>query len=1254
MSKVISLYPTKITQPNANDRNPINKWSFQEVRRGGKTYSYGSANPTDPRYFHTWTNTSNLLSGGKTQCGRPSTYHCSHKTYYSIKGYRNTCPIAGCNGTYNAPATLQLHFSKEALESKGMTENSKIEQIKIVFQHACTGVDVGTGKETTVWGPNFDGYKTYPNLEALKVFFTNANKVRTGEVQNTQGDSFNYGNPPLSKTFSTVTAIFNFKNAHATLSDIGLLSSGAFNIVYGRNLSTNPGNIYLKNAIIKIKFSEPKLFIESETSGEVIYTSSNQTCQTKLNHIITAGYKNDEKILSNKAAPKVITSNNIAVHTPKGVTYTAYDHEETHRISYMIKDESNQTGKKQIEYKIKGTNKSVTIPYIAKKYNPSLIKVPKTVLYDLNETEALDTLIVKNGCLFKLEIYLDSINNRIMNINEFTSDGSTNWVTKDKIKEFGKKISKQKCGKHTLYFRRNNESNKDVTSISYTVTPRTYRFQFTCEEVGYTEDTQTFEFDKNTEVGKQIINIKRVDNHQPATSPKFLIVENTLDEELNTNMNQSRIEEISINESVNIDVSTKNIGQFFISIQEYNQQCDTQEDTRDIIINQNHIQHHDIVYVRGEDSTSFDYKYIAVWEGDEVRCPIDVTDVNIITQNNDIHVCTKGLYQAGLSQTGIAQIVVHNQSQYKKDLQNIDLEINVLDYKFEVTTEDFFEHVSGMLSNLYNNFEIYNPYILDNVSLKHLTPDDDTTEEENVYLHINELPYNEKITINIPFQSNISKTINMQFLLFGEVLPLYQKDNCQIPLSNNYITLATADSIMTQLTIDGVTNMHYPNIWYDLNTGDKEEESSCPNECFNTKKTQNEPWYNPEDTTINGGITYTIQNVESATSINNAQIIISNDKEVIPFGWVYEDNYCFLDDKSNDQYCQNCPDNQNCPVRWIYEDQESFDNPIINGLITLITHFPAYDETIVKQRTDKNGETTFLIEIPYDLDSTYTISQLINENIIALKFDGNSQTQACRMGNVNIAVDNKLSPSHMDYVDSFRKYYPGQVIELHIKLTRSTTQPINDIILDIKRLESNATKQLTVFYKICNLENNQGIFHTTLKTNSINMIPNETTQTLYCGINTDIKVYTNIKKKTVEKDTLNTIYLSVLNKKRDNHNIICDIKLGQVNSDTDTNTDIDTKKKQNIYTLTDIDIDTGTYVYDTDNNKITWFIGSMKAKALTQATIIIKGEEIGPSNIQITTTDFLKDLDCDEQELDGQKVIDIMGHYLCSDCSKQN
>ena len=102
MSKIISLYPTKITQPNSNERNPITKWNFKEVRRGGKTYPYGSANPNDPRYFHAWTNTSNLLSGGIAQCGRPSTYHCSHKTYYSIKGYRNTCPIAGCNGTYNS------------------------------------------------------------------------------------------------------------------------------------------------------------------------------------------------------------------------------------------------------------------------------------------------------------------------------------------------------------------------------------------------------------------------------------------------------------------------------------------------------------------------------------------------------------------------------------------------------------------------------------------------------------------------------------------------------------------------------------------------------------------------------------------------------------------------------------------------------------------------------------------------------------------------------------------------------------------------------------------------------------------------------------------------------------------------------------------------------------------------------------------------------------------------------------------------
>lgn len=1230
MSKIISLYPTKITQPNSNERNPITKWNFKEVRRGGKTYPYGSANPNDPRYFHAWTNTSNLLSGGIAQCGRPSTYHCSHKTYYSIKGYRNTCPIAGCNGTYNAPATLRLHVNQKALINKGMTANSKIEKVVLIFQHACTGVDVANGKETTVWGPNFDGYATYPHLEGLKVFFTDTNGVHIQGVNNIQGNGFNYGNPPLSKKFGTVTVTFDGMEVEDLL-------NGAFNIVYGRNLSTNPGNIYLKKAIIMIQFSDAKEFITGKTSGKTLYTSSKEKCRTQLTHTITAGYKNGDKIIPDSQAPKKITKNDIIVSKPKKVNVT-FDKQSGHNFIYHITDYSNKPGNKKIKYRLKGSDKSVIIEYTAKTRNKPTIKVPNKILYDLNDSDALTTLIAKDGCLYQLDIYLDSITNRIAHLTSFTND-SNNWIKPSDIIHFGQTISKQSCGAHTLYFKRNNESNKDMIAISYTIIPRTYMFTFTCPPE-YEEDTRTFEFKKN---GKRIINITRIDEQQPKTTPNFLITENTLDGYYNLNMKESIITPIEIGETKEIDITTYTPGEFYISIQEHNNQCTVIEDKRNIIVIPDHKQYHDIVYVRGEDSTSFDYKYIAIWEGDEVRRPIDVADINAITRNEDIHICTENKFSTGLSQTGLAQIIVKNDSQLKMDLYNIDIELNVSNSSYDVSTDEFFEE-DGMLLDLYNNFSIYNPYILDNVSLKHLTEDEDMVEEENVYLHIDELPYQESITINIPFQCNTAKDIYLQCLIFGEILPLYQKNNCRMLLPNDYIILSTFDSIMTQLKIDGVTDLYCPNIWYDLESGEKLGTSTCPNECFNTKKEQNKEWYNPdpEDKYINGGIRYSITNIDTNT-IHDAQVVIHNDKAVIPFGWIYEDQYQFIGDNSNDT---------SQPVQIIYEEQESFDHPIVNALIGLTTHFPQSKENTIKQRTNHNGETTFFIDIPEYLDSPYTIQQLINDKIIGIKYDGNSQTNGCQIGYINNEVtqeDNNIkNPSYMYYIDTHKRYYPGQVLELRIQLNKSTMSPINDIILNIDTFNPNDEKELIVFYKICNLENNQGIFNTKLQTDDIKLIPNEVSHPIYCGINTDLKTRVQIKKKVIEQYTLNTIYIDIFNANRDNSNIACDIVLDK------------NPEEMAYYSITEVNIDDGTY--NINDNILHWYIGEMKANTSIHAKIYIKGEEIGLSNIKVSIYDFLQNLEiepCIKEMLQNTKyanckyVHELMGHYLCPPCSEQ-
>ena len=130
MAKV-TLYPSKISQPNADDKIDIKKWCFKEVRRGGGVYNYGCSSPYDPRYYHAWSNVDELTEGKAAQCGRPSTRFCSHAVSHGIAGYRNTCPIAGCNGTYNTPATLRLYLSKKALADKGIKTGAKVKKVTI-------------------------------------------------------------------------------------------------------------------------------------------------------------------------------------------------------------------------------------------------------------------------------------------------------------------------------------------------------------------------------------------------------------------------------------------------------------------------------------------------------------------------------------------------------------------------------------------------------------------------------------------------------------------------------------------------------------------------------------------------------------------------------------------------------------------------------------------------------------------------------------------------------------------------------------------------------------------------------------------------------------------------------------------------------------------------------------------------------------------------------------------------------------------
>ena len=131
MVSKITMYPTKVTQPNRNKSSGLQGKCFNAVERNGHTYDVNCRDQQDPKYHHEWSNAEEILKGKTIQCGRPSTHMCSHATYYGIKGYRNTCPIAGVTGTYTQPATLRLFFD---LSKKKISSSAKIEKVELSFE----------------------------------------------------------------------------------------------------------------------------------------------------------------------------------------------------------------------------------------------------------------------------------------------------------------------------------------------------------------------------------------------------------------------------------------------------------------------------------------------------------------------------------------------------------------------------------------------------------------------------------------------------------------------------------------------------------------------------------------------------------------------------------------------------------------------------------------------------------------------------------------------------------------------------------------------------------------------------------------------------------------------------------------------------------------------------------------------------------------------------------------------------------------
>lgn len=1127
-----TLYPSKIEQPNVNKSSGLAGKCLKEIRRDKSVHDGNCRTQKDPKYHHGWSNTSELKTGGTTQCGRKSSYHCSHKTYYSIKGYRNTCPIAGVNGTYTQPATLRLHFDPI---SKNITSTSKIKSVKLSISHRCTGVDVANDKEYDTWGPNFSGFKTYPNREVLTIKFA-------GEKQ-----TYNK-NPPLSKSkFDKIS--FTFKDV--SYSD---LSNGYIDIIYGNNLSSNPGNIYLKGISIEVDFQEGTPYLEGKQSTNEVYLASDDRprCRTPITFTMEAGYKHGSTKLNPDKFPKKIQKNIKVIKKPDSLTLTSTLSNDGKTVIFTGKDNSNEEGVKTVTFEISGTKIKKSFTYEAKRRSKPTINIPEVIEKNTFGDEKTG-ITIKDGCAYTLTVYDEGITGD--NITLTLSPENDNLLSQEEKIRLYNWISSLDCGIHTLLFRRDNESNDQMIQKKVKIVGTNYRIFF--QDNNKIIHSLNLVQDKTKNYNIEIVFEKTKEFIQ---NPTFTISNPTFGLEQDEVPTPKRINDDLINWEANkegdtysLTIGTYHPGTFEIVI-ENPSNCSLTNKKLIVNIEPTHKQYFDEIFVRGEDSTSFNYEYLVALEGDEVTEPITVDNVTVGSSYEDLKICAKRNNLAQLTNLNTIPLSIKNTSSQK--IENLLLELNAIikneDGDFEVTTTEWMDE-EGVFYNFKEKFKDFNEEGINNIiDIKNLSEDDDFIDEENVYLHIKKIDAGENLNIEIPFGSYIEKEVYLQILFSGEILSLYDKEDCSDKnLSFNEIFLKVYDSTLTEMSISGDLDI--------LELSDK----NCPLKCF---KTEN-------------GIKYKIKNVDTQKLEKSGQTIIKNDPRLIPYA------YKLVGDSEPRPIDQ-------LDSKLLYRNFTKMKEYIIKGTkVCLTTGFEDYDNKTFFGYTNSNGIVTFYIEIPYSIGRSFTPEQLFN------------------LCEVEVLLSD-IEIYNVEFIDDFLTYYPGQVIPLMLKITHQKENLVNEFVFTPNITNPGMIDEVIIYYKVCNLKKNQGVLKTTFKTDTYNLIENKVEKDIIFGTETNLKVYSQLKKIVTEKNNYNRLYLTVTNKDRFNKDIKIVVKEMK-----------EILKYQFFYS----NVSVGEVF--TQDNDVIWSIPYLDKNTTIRGYIDFKAKEIGFSKLSIEAQDFLTDAD---------------------------
>lgn len=1305
MSKT-SLQPTKIAQPLSGKR--IQNSKGQNIKSPSICRD-GNANPS----YHPWEagTLNNFLTGKKIQCGRKSTYHCNLKTVRWIKGYRNICPIAGCCGTFNRPAPLEL--SKFNFKQKQITKKIKISNIQVSYQHYATGVDVsvGVGSEKKNW----TGY--FPHVDIILYRISNNNKTKIQTIRHNKA-------VPLV-TSTTVSASFTkeINNFNPQTEDLMIEINYAGNgdgQYYTK--ATNPSIIYTTGLKINIDYDyidqpkiEPVSTISSSDSQKTLITDprnpkstdSNNHCRNTITHTIKYTNTNIDDIL---------------VSVPQGVTYTKTP-QGNNTVIFTYQDASGIAGTKTITYTLKSNKKQkITKKYVAKLYSKPTINITKNYIKNQKHITSNKYIEVTGTCWNNIKIYVDD--NKTL-LKSFTKPN----ISQEALLT---EINKLSCGKHILKIYIDDIFYKDV------------EIKINAPQIMFESDLQA-EYRQNKTDTQIPITIKRIDSYDLQNKIDVTIIDSATKDAPPITLSLGPYEE----QNCNINISQDGTYELKYS---YNNGCEDKTGSfGKYIVRPLHVMSYDNLLIRAED-TSIEYDSIVIRKGDKQAQPVTYTDATLVHSMNDVVLFGKDGV-CGLGELGYALLTIKNTSQ--ESIKNLCIELNPL---IESDNEDEYnplvmEWQTGMLQNFYDNFNILNPLFKNTIDIINIQNKDFINEgTENVILRISEIKENSWIELKIPFSYAYEKEIYMNFLLLGEPSDFVDLDNIKSQFTTNEdfynkpsydkdsendiaffashtskqeergcmcISLKTIDLLSADLTISGddldrndMESSDDLDITYSIRLSDADCDENVSENISAQTKILNDCHLIPTAYQIEG------QSKENIQYTNPDNISFKKDgleffrgikynKEPVSNAEVY---LCYLDENNNKRYIRTRTDNKGIAylsytipdyyenkrfdindildtVDIIYQGDDFYtesssdvikyqritnnikiwgyvyyktddiekENPIFINANNLQTIYNVADIYVVGQLYDINNQGIndaiieynekyqssnqdkylsrkgitcinktinygrnnvgkdgfFKIKINKSNVTTYNLNTIKNNSIIF--YNGDLTYTQSFIGNKNNQIPKNKFSTELKCLTDYSTYYRGDTIKIGVQLIAENIPSFENYIT-IDHKFSSCTQNIHIFYQTCTNQKNDKGFKTIFKTNSANLIANQTEAYIYCNVDTDLKILARLQKKIIEKHNVNILTINVINGYKPNKNVLVKAFIGP---------NVDKKRLGDYLALSAVDIDKEKYSYDQSSDIVYWKVGDMDSYETQICNILLEGEDIGHNTIYVCGFDYL-------------------------------